>query len=32
VNGELIGTLSSSGESDVVDHETIADALARFRG
>jgi uncharacterized protein (UPF0303 family) len=30
-NGELIGTLSSSGESDVVDHETIADALTRFR-
>ncbi|WP_460572830.1 heme-binding protein [Humibacter soli] len=31
VNGELIGTLSSSGEPDVVDHETIADALAIFR-
>ncbi|NNC13751.1 hypothetical protein HII28_17945 [Planctomonas sp. JC2975] len=32
VNDEFVGTLSSSGESDVVDHETIADALIRFRG
>ncbi len=32
VNGEFVATLSSSGEADVVDHETIADALAQFRG
>ena len=30
VGGELYGTLSSSGEADVVDHEVIAEALARF--
>jgi uncharacterized protein (UPF0303 family) len=30
VNGVLYGTISSSGEEDVVDHRTIADALSRF--
>ena len=30
VKGELYATLSSSGEADVVDHEVIAEALARF--
>lgn len=30
VGGELYGTISSSGEADVVDHEAIAEALARF--
>ncbi|HEY0246828.1 MAG TPA: heme-binding protein [Gryllotalpicola sp.] len=31
VGGELVATLSSSGEADVVDHETIAEALRRFQ-
>jgi uncharacterized protein (UPF0303 family) len=30
VDGRLYATLSSSGEADVVDHEVIAEALARF--
>jgi uncharacterized protein (UPF0303 family) len=30
VEGELSGTISASGEEDVVDHETIAEALSRF--
>lgn len=30
VNGQLAGTISSSGEPDVVDHETITEALRRY--
>ncbi len=31
VDGTLVGTVSSSGEADVVDHEVIAEAIRRFR-
>lgn len=30
VNGELIGTITTSGEPDVVDHATTAEAVRRF--
>jgi uncharacterized protein (UPF0303 family) len=31
VGGELVGTISTSGEPDVVDHEAAAEALRRYR-
>jgi uncharacterized protein (UPF0303 family) len=30
VNGELVASIGTSGEADVVDHEAAAEALARF--
>jgi uncharacterized protein (UPF0303 family) len=30
VNGELVGTITTSGEPDVVDHATTAEAVRRF--
>jgi len=30
VNGELVGTVTTSGEPDVVDHATTAEAVRRF--
>lgn len=32
VGGALFGTISASGEADIVDHQVVADALVRFRG
>jgi uncharacterized protein (UPF0303 family) len=31
VRGELAGTITTSGEPDVIDHQTAADAVAAFR-
>jgi len=30
VNGEVVGTITTSGEPDVIDHQTAAEAVARF--
>ncbi|HEY5320121.1 MAG TPA: heme-binding protein [Galbitalea sp.] len=30
VDGEIIGTITMSGEPDVVDHETVAEAVTRY--
>lgn len=30
VRGELVGTITTSGEPDVIDHQTAADALAAY--
>jgi uncharacterized protein (UPF0303 family) len=30
VNGEIVGTITTSGEPDVVDHATTAEAVRRF--
>jgi uncharacterized protein (UPF0303 family) len=30
VDGEVVGTITTSGEPDVVDHQTAAEAVARF--
>lgn len=32
VAGEIVGTITTSGEADAVDHETAAEALARYLG
>jgi uncharacterized protein (UPF0303 family) len=31
VDGELVGTITMSGEPDVVDHQVVTDAAARYR-
>ena len=31
VDGELVGTITTSGEPDVVDHQTAADAVAAYQ-
>lgn len=30
VNGDVVGTITISGEPDVIDHQTAAEAVARF--
>ena len=30
VNGDVVGTITTSGEPDVIDHQTAAEAVARF--
>ena len=30
VAGEIVGTITTSGEADAIDHETAAEALARY--
>ena len=30
VNGEVVGTITTSGEPDVVDHATAAEAIRRY--
>ena len=32
VNGELVGTITTSGEPDVIDHTATAEAVRRFLG
>ena len=31
VDGELIGTITMSGELDVIDHETVVEAVRRYQ-
>ena len=30
VDGEVVGTITTSGEPDVIDHQAAAEAVARF--